>query len=158
MVAQYLYISYRSYIGIQLSYVRYRRTDIAYGSVVRICNAVTALRFLIDSLFECRHLGSTPHRKHLWPTMADNTKRRRVTKATERNISKGITKVQVKLNTERAEEDIREVVGQLREQPQPALAVQAYLAMGVVSEEDISPRDRPVAGAAFDGLRQQLGW
>jgi hypothetical protein len=81
--------------------------------------------------------------------MADNTKRRRVTKATERTISKGIDKVQDKLNADRVEEDIREIVGQLREQPQLVLAVKAYLAMGHLPEEDdIFPRDvkpaRPV--------------
>ena len=108
---------------------------------MRTCNASISLIFIIYSLFECRHLGSTPRREHLWPAIADNTKRRRVTKATERNISKGIPKIQDKLNSDRAEEDIREIVGQLREQPHLVLAVKASLAMGVASEEDVFPRD-----------------
>ena len=89
-----------------------------------------------------------PQLELLWPAMADNTKKRRVTKATESNTSKGIAKVQDKLNSERDEEDTREIVGQLREQPHLALAVKAYMAMGVASEEDGFPRDvkpaRPV--------------
>ena len=88
--------------------------------------------------------------------MADNTKKRRVTKATERNISKGITKVQDKLNSERAEEDIREIVGQLREQPHLVLAVKAYMAMGVASAEDVFPRDVKPARPVYLHLTPRL--